>query len=285
MKLGSGIHEFLRRLSRGLMKFLISVAILGLLAFQLLISPLAASAQRNNGVRQYACPPIKPPDVFVAPFGKTIGPPVIRTPAQSAAVNRIDEQTAEEHRNFEHLSSITASSYSSRGDAAAAAVLKEGDAVVKQMKSATITTQTNEKIPLYTPAEIAAKDDYYKQLAATTKRNYDEQSANFTKLWDDRRRALDEAAVNLKDQLTSKPTYHDSAILQPVGTNLFVRNYQPAGIIDPADAHAVPVRAAAGIYPTTRVSRVPPAIATPESMPPAPRGVVRRISGKLLKYP
>jgi hypothetical protein len=265
------------------MKFYLAVSLFGALGFQSLICPLAVGAQSSHTVRAYGLPPTKPPDLLVAPFGKIIRPPVIRTPAQSAAVSRIDKQTAEEHRNFEQLSGIATSAYRGRGDAAAATIMKESDVVIKQMKSATFTTQTNEKMPLYTPSEIAAKEDYYKQLAASTKRNYDEASGQLAKFWDGRRQALDEAAVNLKDQLNSKPTYHDSAILQPVGTNLFVRNYQPAGIIDPADAHAVPMRAAAGIYPTSTVSRVAPAVAAPQSIQPTPRGVITRISGRLLK--
>jgi hypothetical protein len=267
------------------MKLRVSVAILGVLAVQSLISPLAVSAQSRNTVRQYGLPPTKPADLLVAPFGKIIGmPPVIRTPAQTAAVDRISQQTAAEHRNLDRLSSAGGASFKSGGDAAAAAIVAEGERAVKQMRSATFTTQFGERLPFFSQAEIAEKQQYFKELAETTRRNYNQQSELFARSCDDRRHALDDAAANLKDQLTSQPTNHNSAILQPVGTSLYVRNYQPAGIMDPVDAYAAPVRAAAGVYPTNSRSYVTPASASQQSIQPTRGRVMTRLSGKLLKH-
>jgi hypothetical protein len=214
-------------------------------------------------------------------------------PEVTSALKRIDDEAAKVRNDID--AQTTRLRYlRSSADNEAARIIKEGSQHVNEMRRA-YTSVKGEKIPTFTSEQIQAAEDEYNERARQASAA-GTRSATAAELdYNARQRSLAESARNLQDQLMEKPSTADSIILQPRGTNLYVRNYLIVGEqmeklphVEPAHAlpykgvYVAPNRAAQGVAPvyTPRTT-----VATPGSGwgNQVPSNVRTKVTGSLLK--
>jgi hypothetical protein len=132
-------------------------------------------------------------------------------------------------------------------------IRSEGEQRATQMRN-TYITQNHMKVPKYSDDEIAQAQAAY-ELRAQSVLNGVQRLSNETIK---RQEGLIQSARDLEDQLKYGPAGCDSVMLQPVGTNLYVRNYQSIGEQYEHMPHVEPIKAVpqAGSFPTPYSSSV-----------------------------
>ncbi|HEY9790081.1 MAG TPA: hypothetical protein V6D22_06775 [Candidatus Obscuribacterales bacterium] len=145
-------------------------------------------------------------------------------------------------------------------------------ATEKQLEGAEFAARYMDKIPRSTqqllkqpgliavPGQVNRRDIYYEEMADRETRRARDSVSAIDHEYHDRQDGLAASAENLQEQLTASPSAHTSTLLQPLGTNIYVRNYEPIGpavddepvFIAPMKAHAEklhPSPASTGVSP------------------------------------
>jgi hypothetical protein len=152
------------------------------------------------------------------------------------ALRRISQQAEAERNRLEHKKILVTSHASQRFIADAQKLRKEGEIVEQNMKSDVtirpVVDGVNKRVvryefPNYTNEQIADKKAWYENEAKRIEARGKQHAANISESLVRQQRGLHESAESLRSQLMRTPSLADSTAIEPLGTNLFVRNYQP----------------------------------------------------------
>jgi hypothetical protein len=172
--------------------------------------------------------------------------------AMAGAMQRIGDAANQVQTSLQQQRA-TASAELAAAEKQAAQIRTEGEQRVAQMRNSYVTVK-GVKTPKYTEDDIAETQARYENQAYYILARAPRISNEAIK----RQETLIESAENLREQLIQKPAGCDSVMLQPVGTNLYVRNYQSIGEQYNRMPHVQPERAVPqlGTYPTRDSSSV-----------------------------
>jgi hypothetical protein len=200
--------------------------------------------------------------LFLCTTGTAEADPLSQPPQEiSSAVKRISDEAATVHNQMDVFNTSRARMVRTDANSTAQSIAAEGKRVANEMRHSYISIK-GEKFPQYTEEQIKQAENEY-ALRAENALNSGSRNANAVEQMNYvRQRALMESAKNLQDQLLEPPSAADSIILQPRGTNLYVRNYQIVGeqyeklpSVQPQRAqpykgvYVAPNRAATGVVP------------------------------------
>ena len=142
---------------------------------------------------------------------------------RAGALQRIGSEMQKVQQTLEQTRA-TSSAEQAAAERQAAQIRTEGEQAIARMKNSYTVTKTG-RYPKYTDEEIAETQARYDNQVALLLARVPRISNDAIK----RQESLIESAQDLQEQLQQGPAGCDSVMLQPVGTNLYVRNYQSIG--------------------------------------------------------
>ncbi|MDR3611920.1 MAG: hypothetical protein P4L53_00035 [Candidatus Obscuribacterales bacterium] len=160
----------------------------------------------------------------------------IRAPAAQAspAVNALDKQARHEAKQLQRQSTAAGMQMESEASSYQQMHAAKTSQLVNQMNSTGFYNRDGDWFPAYDPADVAAmaarRQDREAQVVNQARRASQDVQASGR----ERAAAVVNSAEGLKSQM-DVPVKHGEAALNPVGTNLFVRNYsRPDSQLKPA---------------------------------------------------
>lgn len=159
------------------------------------------------------------------------------------AVNRLNDNWAERSLLLSRQSSGASTSYINSGEVRARVLRQEGQEAAERMRRSYYSDHNGHRTRIYTPEQIKAVEDGYERRAMAELESASQRSTLAQKEFLKRQDLLKQSAMNLQEQLLTKPSPADSIILAPQGTNLYVRNYLLVGEQFDKMPHVQPMRA------------------------------------------
>jgi hypothetical protein len=162
------------------------------------------------------------PSIVPASVPEIVKASVTDPHALTFTLNKIDEQ-AQAERSRHGLARTNLTNSLEKFDTQTALLQLEAKNAIADMRSSYLTDKHGQKYPLYTEADIAAKQsEYDERIALLTQRQRLElqQAKDLESVSSNE---LDKSVEGLKSQF-AKPANSQSVLL-PSGTNLYVRNY------------------------------------------------------------
>jgi hypothetical protein len=151
----------------------------------------------------------------------------------ASASARIQDQVDAERSRLHNIGQFAANEKQQEGALFAARYLARGNSVTQELLK---------KPPLERPTttRINQIDIYYKEMADRETRMANDSAAAINREYQNRQNALSDSANSLQEQLSAAPTAHTTTLLQPLGTNIYVRNYEPIGPLNDDDDIIIP---------------------------------------------
>lgn len=144
---------------------------------------------------------------------------------QASAVRKITEQSLVEKQRLERIGNIAADQVGTQTKSRAAQLRRDGESLADRMSRELVQGTTD--VPKYSKTQVAAVRAWYEEQAKDAEVHGQKTSDTMVGTATKRQKAINESAESLRSQLSRTPGLADSTALEPLGTNLFVRNYQP----------------------------------------------------------